>query len=232
MSTSQLIVSERFCGPPNSGNGGYVCGKLARHFDGAAEATLHAPTPLGTLLTMKNDGDSAELLDGSKLIARAQASSLDLAVPAAPSLGAADTAQTRYAGYNNHPFATCFVCGPDRAIDDGLRIFPGAVDDGSLVAARWRPSSQWTDTHDRVLPEIIWAALDCPSYFGLQQTGMTALLGRMTAQIHLRPKAESECVATGWSLGRDGRKHFAGSAVFSADGQLLAAARAVWIELK
>jgi hypothetical protein len=33
-----------------------------------------------------------------------------------------------------------------------------------------------------------------------------------------------------WPLGKDGRKLFAGTALFAGDGELLAVARQVWIE--
>ena len=38
-----MTIPHRFRGPPNSGNGGYVCGMLARNIAGAAEVTLRAP---------------------------------------------------------------------------------------------------------------------------------------------------------------------------------------------
>ena len=41
-----LTIPRRFRGPPNSGNGGYVCGMLVRQIAGAAEVTLRAPPPL------------------------------------------------------------------------------------------------------------------------------------------------------------------------------------------
>jgi len=40
-----------------------------------------------------------------------------------------------------------------------------------------------------------------------------------------------KCVAMGWPLQVEGRKRFAGSAVFSETGELIALARAVWIEV-
>jgi len=45
------------------------------------------------------------------------------------------------------------------------------------------------------------------------------------------PAAGERLIAMGWPLQVDGRKHHAGSALFSADGELLASAAAVWIEL-
>ena len=43
---TSIMIDKRYCGPPNSGNGGYVCGRLARHIPGGAEVTLRAPPPL------------------------------------------------------------------------------------------------------------------------------------------------------------------------------------------
>ena len=42
-----VAIEKRFCGPPKSANGGYVCGLLASYIDGDAEITLLAPPPLG-----------------------------------------------------------------------------------------------------------------------------------------------------------------------------------------
>ena len=43
---TSVVIEKRFCGPPNSGNGGYVCGLLAAHIEADAEVTLLAPPPL------------------------------------------------------------------------------------------------------------------------------------------------------------------------------------------
>jgi hypothetical protein len=51
-----MTIPRRFRGPPNSGNGGYVCGMLARHIAGAAEVTLRAPPPLETELSVVEAG--------------------------------------------------------------------------------------------------------------------------------------------------------------------------------
>src|SRR5436190_4787386 len=45
-SMTSIIIGKRYCGPPNSGNGGYVCGRLASHIPGDAEIMLRAPPPL------------------------------------------------------------------------------------------------------------------------------------------------------------------------------------------
>jgi hypothetical protein len=39
-------------------------------------------------------------------------------------------------------------------------------------------------------------------------------------------------VVTGWPIGSEGRKHFAGTALHDSDGGLVAAATATWVTLK
>ncbi|MEM7282365.1 MAG: hypothetical protein AAF438_12140, partial [Pseudomonadota bacterium] len=137
-----------------------------------------------------------------------------------------------YVGFHHHNFPECFVCGPERGDDDGLRIFPGAVPSGKAVAAPWIPSESLTDSASgTVAPEFVWAALDCPGYFGLMSTEFSALLGRMTAHIRQLPEVNQSYVVMGWPIDEEGRKLHVGSAVFSGDGELFASARATWIRV-
>jgi hypothetical protein len=55
-------------------------------------------------------------------------------------------------------------------------------------------------------------------------------LARMTAEVVAPVAAGAEHVVIGWPIEIDGRKQHAGSALFSAGGELLAAARALMIE--
>jgi len=48
----EVFISQRFCGPPNSGNGGYSCGLLAKNINGACQVRLHQPPPLETSLSI------------------------------------------------------------------------------------------------------------------------------------------------------------------------------------
>ena len=41
-----VTVPARFCGPPDSGNGGYTCGLVAKEMGGIVECTLRSPVPL------------------------------------------------------------------------------------------------------------------------------------------------------------------------------------------
>lgn len=223
---SEIVIPSRFNGPPGSANGGYASGLLAAHVEGEAEVTLRLPPPLDTPLAVVREGERVELRDGERLVAEAEPASLDgLDVPAPVSLPEADLASRSFAGFVHHAYATCYVCGPDRS--DGLSLYPGPVAgrDG-LVATPWIPREDAT-------PELVWAALDCPSGWAVddfQREGI--LLGRLAVRILELPSAGEPHVVLGWPRGVEGRKRFAGSALFTAAGELLASARSTWIELR
>jgi hypothetical protein len=46
--TDSLVIPSRFCGPLDSGNGGYVCGRIAAYVSGPVTVTLRRPPPLVT----------------------------------------------------------------------------------------------------------------------------------------------------------------------------------------
>ncbi len=76
---TSIMIDRRFCGPPNSGNGGYVCGRLARHIPGGAEVTLRAPPPLDKPLDVVAPDDGAwELRDGASVVATGRAARVEL----------------------------------------------------------------------------------------------------------------------------------------------------------
>lgn len=238
---SVITIDKRFCGPPSSGNGGYVCGLLAKYLPGSAEITLRAPPPLETELHIEARADGAiELLAAEKLIAVGRPMQLDIAhIPLATYSAAEDAARRTPYDESNHNLPMCFVCGPARKHGDGLRIFAGPLQpeasDG-LMAAPWVPYANLADASGQVAPEFLWAALDCPTGYagvGARHLGLdgseTILLGRMSARIDKRPRASDQCIVVAWPTGRDGRKLFANSALLSRDGQLLAAAQATWL---
>src|SRR5580692_6394852 len=70
--TQTLLIAPRFCGPPGSGNGGYVCGRIAAYLCGPAQVTLRRPAPLATPLAVERDGGgSVRIHHGGILIAEA-----------------------------------------------------------------------------------------------------------------------------------------------------------------
>jgi hypothetical protein len=228
-----LTIDSRFNGPPASGNGGYVCGLLAREIDGPAEAALRVPPPLDKPLTLSRDGARVLLHDGDTLIGEAKPTTLDVKAEPAPSLADARDAAKRYAGLH-HAFPTCFVCGASRAKHDGLDIFTGKLADRDMVACTWSPAADLADTDGRVAPEFIHAALDCPGYWALPGAGqVVAVLARFSVSIDAPlPRVGEELIVAAWPLSSDGRKHKAASALYDANGAILARAEALWIELK
>ena len=233
MHHEHIVIAERFRGPPRSGNGGYVCGLVARPLHGTVAVRLKAPPPLDRELRLASTEKHARLLDGNELLAEAKVVQLDLQPPARPSFEEAQVATRSFLGFRKHPFPGCFVCGVERPPLDGLRIFPGPTDTASQLAAPWMPDHTVVDESGKVKPEFLWAALDCPGAFVVMPLlqGLTVVLGELCASIVGDVRAQERCVVTAWPLGGEGRKRLAGSAVYGDDGRLVAIARAVWIEV-
>jgi hypothetical protein len=217
-----MIVPGRYNGPPASANGGYACGLVAALLGGEAEVTLRVPPPLDRDLAVVHLGERVEIRDGETLVAVGERTVVDVEVPAPVSLEEAAEASRSYAGFAHHAYPTCFTCGPERA--DGLAIFAGAVAGREgLVAAPWTPSADAS-------PETVWAALDCPGGWAVddfQREGV--LLGRMAARVERLPEPGAPHVVLGWRAGEDGRKRYAGSALLTADGEPIARSRSTWI---
>jgi hypothetical protein len=235
--TDSLIIASRFCGPPGSGNGGYVCGRIAAYAAGPVTVTLRRPPPLATPMALEHGGDgSLRVHHDGTLIAEAASSPggppLQIPGPVSPAQARAVVGGSRY--YADPVFPDCFVCGTGRRPGDGLRIFPGPLPGRPVWAAPWTPDPSVTGAGGRVRPEVVWAALDCPSGFAAAEAadlaGDTAiLLGRMTASLAGLPVAGDQCLVMAWPGGRDGRKLLAGSALLGPSGQVLAAASTVWL---
>lgn len=227
-----MLIEERFRGPPDSGNGGYVCGVVAGILGGAAEVTLRQPPPIGRpLLVRRLDEGGVAILDGEVVVAEGRSADVEVEAPEPVGLRDAVEAAKRSPGFGLHPFPTCFVCGPERSEGDGLRIFPGPVKGRQIVAAPWTPDQTLSGVDGRVRQEYVWAALDCPGAFanGFPETHM--VLGRLAVRLVRTVEPQRAYVVVGWPAGVEGRKLFAGTALFGDDGELLAIARATWISV-
>ena len=216
----ELVIERKFRGPRGSANGGYTCGVLASFMHGPAEVTLRLPPPLERPLAVATDG-GARLLNGDEVVAEAAPAQLELVVPEPISWEEASAAALPD-GDRASVFPECFVCGWKR--DDGMQIYAGPVDGRELVAATWTPR------HEFVSSEFVWAALDCPGAYAVEfgRRG-NPVLGRLTARVDHLPHPGERCVVIGWPLGEEGRKLYAGTAVFGEDDRLLGSARATWI---
>jgi hypothetical protein len=217
----ELSFPRHFRGPLNSANGGYACGRLAGFVDAdEVEATLRLPPPLDRPLAVDRDGDVVRLLDGDALVAEARPAAVEIEPPDAVSLPDAEEARAHHVRDYGPDFRECFVCGER---DDGLRIWAGPVRGREPLHAApiALPESR---------AELVWAAIDCPGAYAVGDEGRgTIVLGRMTARVLRVPAVGEQCVVVSWPLGEDGRKLFAGTALFAEDAELLALAKQVWI---
>lgn len=235
--SEELVIERRFRGPSDSANGGYACGSLAAFVEPgpAVEVTLRAPPPLDTPLQVEPANDGARLLSGEELIAEA-APSPDPApeLPGTVTLEEADAARRDSPAQRDHPFPSCFVCGPDRAAGDGLGVTCGPVGERNVVASPWRTSKWMSANEGGVRPELLWSVLDCPSGLAgmlVPDLGLT-VLGRLTAALRAPAQAGRSYVAIGWPIEREERKLHSGSAILDPAGEPIAVARATWIELR
>lgn len=239
---ADLVVPARFCGPTSSGNGGWTAGAVAAHLlasqgaadDGAVTVALRRPPPLDTAIPLARDETGALVLgeDGAPVLT-ARLAGTDPPVLDAVAPGEAVAAQERYAGLRSHPFPSCFVCGTARAEGDGLRIFPGRVDDDergrTRVAATWTPSEADTGSPGRASYAVSWAALDCAGAWAGDLEERLMVLGTVTARVHALPEVGVEHVVVGADRGTEGRKTFTSTTIRAPDGRVVGAAEQVWI---
>jgi len=244
---SELLVPRRFCGPPSSGNGGWTAGALAALLDHdspddhaaawpTVRVTLRRPPPLDVPMPVSGGVATSEQGD----VAAAEVVTDELGSVEPVSWGEATDAAATYPGLTSHPFPTCFACGTGREEGDGLRIFPGPVDDDSegrtRMAAPWTPHPSvaedfhtYSDDVRRASIAVAWAALDCVGGWAGDLTERLMVLGRITARVDTLPVIGEPHVVVGAARGSEGRKTFTAATLYDADGRVVAAAEHVWI---
>lgn len=183
------------------------------------------------LEVVSGEDGGARVLDGETLVAEARPiAAVDVEVPEPVSVDAARAAMEGYRGLDTGPFRHCFVCGRTR--EDSFGVFAGRVEGRDVVASTWTPPASAADERGNVRPELVWAVLDCPTYFAayIDEDLQLSFLARFAVRIDAPVVAEREHVVIAWPIGRDGRKLRAGSAVMTAEGEILAVADALLIE--
>ena len=246
MNNETITIAGRFRGPPASGNGGYVCGTVGALLSGvsapigeAPQVTLRSPVPLDSPLEVRReDNNLLSVHHGDTLIAEASCVALALDIPRAPSYAEALAFQQQSPALIRnisrrfpdrigvHP--VCFCCGAEHG--DGLGVYAAPMPGNAIVAAAWPTKRSWADAGGKLPATFVWTALDCPGQFAYQVAGIrTGMLGRLCAHIEHPVNAGEQCVVTGWRIGVEGRRHYAGTALFDASGRLCAYAKAVWV---
>jgi len=234
-----VIINKQFTGPPEYGQGGYVCGVVAGLIGSNAEVTLRQPAPVEKSLKVQRfDEGGVAVLDDDTLIAEASSITLDIDVPLPVSLSEAEAASKLFFGFEHHPVPTCFVCSPQIPEEGGLSIFPGPIEERSVVATPWTPAARLGRADGKVESKFLWAVLDCPSGWALNIAGFVGsapfdpiVLGRLSGKIMEPVEVGQRCIVIGWSIGMEGRKGYAGSAIYSSNGALHVVGRATWIKI-
>lgn len=223
-----VTIAPRFNGPPGSGHGGYSCGLLGVRFDEPVAVSLRVPPPLARPLSV----DGERLLDGTTLVATATPADVGVEPRRMPAPEPPAPDDPVYGELHEHPFPTCFACGPDRAPGDGLRIFASRIAGGDgIVAAAWTPDPGLAGRGGEVEPVFVWAALDCPTGHACA-IETPAVLARLAVRRLAPVRAGEPHVVAAWPLGRDGRKHRSAGCLYDAAGTPLAVSEALWIELR
>ncbi|MDX5393073.1 MAG: hypothetical protein LPJ86_04535, partial [Caulobacteraceae bacterium] len=85
---------------------------------------------------------------------------------------------------------------------------------------------------DGTMPdEITWAALDCSGSMAwwIKTDSPVGLLGTMVGEVIERPRAGETYVVVAWTRENEGRKFFAGVALYDAAGKVMAQSGQIWI---
>ena len=229
-----VTIASTFCGPPTSGHGGYSAGLFAE-MSGLVDPAvmLRLPPPLDTELDIVHTDEGAELRHGDDLIATAVPADVDVGAPHIVSPADALVGQEHYQWLTDHPFPTCYGCGPDRA--DGWRTFAGRLGETDTTASTLTVPPH-APADDGTLPlREIWAALDCVTAtpLGVVDAPLTPpwVLGRLAVRQLGPVTATDELVATAWPLEHEGRKMRSAGCLI-ANGEVAGIADATWIQLR
>lgn len=228
-----LRIEGRLNGPPDHANGGFACGTFAGLVDTTAAVRLHRMVPLEKNHRATPTGTGRwRVFDGDGTIA--EVSVLEPfcdAPPVRPDLETARRAREAhvYRGVR-HLLSDCVVCGPERI--DGLEVTPGPLTDVEEVLATPFVVKPDFSVGGLASTASLWGALDCVSYpAGLMARNRLGLLGELAVDVRRVPAVAEELVALGWTTGSGSRSHRTCSALIDQGGHVIAAGRAVWVEL-
>lgn len=235
---TQIVVPRQFRGPPFTANGGYICGVLSNAVGGRGAAMLRSGVPLDVEVTLSPAEDGGVTLHNAEgvLLGTAKPAN-DEAIPptppAPPSIEEAREAQSASPFAERSLHRGCFSCCIEREDGEGLGVHVGQLAGAPVgeCAGLWTPHANFADADGTIPDEITWGALDCSgSMAWFIKTGVhVGLLGTMAGEVLKKPKAGETYVVVAWTREAEGRKHFAGVALFDKDGEVLARSGQIWI---
>lgn len=209
---------------------------LARFIEGPATVRLNVPPPLDTPLAVVDRGDHLAAVAGDTVVMEAGPASGGFGSAPFVSFEEAAASVSAYPGWTYHGATECFVCGPDRHDESGLRLFPGPVSADQLVAAAWVPDLAAGDDNGMVPDEVIWAVIDCPGAWAAvayDPEGMPYFptLGTITASLDEPVRVGERLVVVARYRSTEGRKLNTDVVLFGAGGAVKARSRHIEIKL-
>ena len=221
-------------GPPGTGQGGYSAYRFCEIVGQPLSVRLHSPIPLGAELVVENDDD------GRFTVSSAEPTLIMSGTPSEPpshatsTVGLDEACQARESTdlhHGIHGAPNCFSCGINR---ESMGVHPGPLPDGRFATDLTPP--EWALTADgHVEPWAFWAALDCTAgvYVANDETRRIVVTANYQVTMHrdhIEPgtfAVVAHPVDSGW----DGRKKWAASSAFDADGVLVAEALSLWVSV-
>jgi acyl-coenzyme A thioesterase PaaI-like protein len=224
----KITIDQRHQGPFGAANGGYVSGLLGDALRGAPSSVrIHQPVPVGTPVYVYRRGDTAFIRHNDQTVATAELADASIATTEFVPVG--DVSAAQEPDLDLGIFADCFVCG--QPTPDGLGVRPMALPDGRF-AAIWRPGESRHVTGSKVPAVYLRSALDCPGGFAALTANQTlAVTGTLTSSVEFLPESDSTLIVVGEATQAEGRKLGAVSTIYTASGELVATASALWIAI-
>ena len=132
---------------------------------------------------------------------------------------------------SGHPIPGCFVCGTERGPGDGLCIYPGESPHRDVAVAEWVPDEEFADEHGHVSERYHMGGARLPQLFRPVRAAAAGVVGPASGMIE-RPVTPGERLRiTAWELTREGRKHHSATVIHDEAGEVVAVAKALWIEV-
>lgn len=223
-----VVVDAAHNGPPTSGHGGWSAAQAALLLDpGPAAVSLLRPPPLDTAMAASWEDGAAVVRHAGEPVLEARPATPQAEPPAFVEPERVHAVSPWPPWSVDHPFPTCFACGPGRPARDGLELFPGPLGDGRWVVP-WIPAES--------SEELVWAALDCPSSAPVAEfegERLPIVLARLCLELSALPAAGEPHVIVAAPGTIEGRKRTSAIALYAAaGGRPLAHGEALWIRLR
>lgn len=224
-------------GRTGMGQGGWSSAAFEGAIGQPVSISLKAPIPLDTPLDVTETGEGWRLANGDDVIMTAAPVTFTYASTEPVSVDDAADARSRFPCANeaDHPAPGCYSCGLQA---ESMQVHPGPLADGTgRFATDWTPPASVCGPDGIVDTNTVWASLDCISgfYVGHHPIRREALTVQYSVEIVEPLRAGEKYVIVAWdgrwTDGWDGRKRGAASAVFDADGSLMARSDSFWVAL-